>query len=315
MVRMRSGVRPALKVPYDGALKAFAYAGMPFNTASRIIEVLGFLQPPVANNAVRTLYVYYRNSARDISPDFKFAKGLADSLGINPLYDWVMRSKACEVASTRVDSIMEEMRRPLLRKALDLLLYVGWSPTEISEVLNNKIDAPVRGWDAEDVKIYHDFFWNTSLMALSDWEKYLSWWRISPMEYGNHHVFRILDSSKEELLWMAGIVESVTPQQMAKAMMMECYMQFRKNSSSSQPDAGMMLKHIDAFRKLAMASKVLGAVDEENQDAASSIMQSINVALKASDAEEPITREELEDVPIIVSSRESLNLEDHDPHP
>lgn len=312
MARVSAGVKPLLKVPYDGAIRAFAYSGMPFATASRIIEVLGFLQPCSGLNSLRTLYVYYRNQARSISPDFKFARGMAESFRINPLYDWVQSGKSKQAPVLRIDSIMDEMRRPLLRKALDLLLFIGWSPVEIADTLNNKVDAPVKGWDAEDVKIYRDFFWDTTDMMLSDWEKYLSWWAKSPMEYANRHVFRILDSSKEEILWMAGIVDSVTPQQMTKTMMLECYMQFRKNSSADQPDTSMMLKHIDAFRKLAVASKVLGGVEDDTQEAARSIMQSITVALKAHDADDPVSREDLDDLPIVVSARESLGNQEHD---
>jgi hypothetical protein len=308
VARVRSGIRPALKVPYDGALKAFAYAGMPFNTASRILDSLGFLQPPVGDNSLKTLYTFHRQSARDINPDFKFARGLAESFGINPIYEWVSRSKAHETTNARIDTIMDEMRQPLLRRALDILLYLGWSPEEVSEALNTKIDAPIRCWDVEDVTIYRDFFWNTELMGVSDWEQYLSWWQEAPMAYANNHVFSMLDSSREELLWMAGITEGITPQQMAKAMMMECYIQFRKNSSSSNPDSAMMLKHIDAFRKLAMTSKVLGGMDEESRGAASDIMQSISVSFKAPGAREPISRVELEDGPVTITSREAITL-------
>jgi len=287
---------------------------MPFATAMRIFDVLGFILPPSNETAGRALYNYHRHEAQAISTDFRFARSVANGLDINPIYDWVVHHRMRSSDISRVDSMMDEMRRPLLRKSLDLLIYIGWSPQDIAEALNNKIDAPVQGWDEADVAVYRKFFWDESSMTVSDWERYLGMWKRPPVEYVNRHVFNILESSREELLWMAGIVDSITPQQMTRAMMLECFMQFRKHANADAPDATMMLKHIDAFRKLAVTAKVLGDGDESAQDTAKSILDGLTIMMTEKETEEPMTRSDLgEDV--VVSQRESTRMVEVDAPP
>lgn len=238
-----------LKVPYELMIKTCAYADLPYVRAIKLLRSYGYLVP-VIDDDLKSRYKEYRKEAKDIDENLEISPRLISSLGLDPLYSWIKAvGDPLRNDKTRLMTrILDEMTHPLLRRSVDVLLFVKKTPEEIAEILSQQCDSPVPQWGPDDIEVYRKFFWDTSRMNLRDWSVYGTWCLKSMEEYEFDYVFLFPTSSTADLLWEAGVTPELPQSQISDLMLHECFVRFKKKLEDD--DEAGALRFMGAYRQL-----------------------------------------------------------------
>lgn len=172
------------KVPYLGALRAFAFACSSFKLALQHLESLGFYvptpgygeKPPYSYDLMKAKFEIYQYEAWNANRTYTFSDAEADNYGVSPLYQYVRAEKnEDDVASYDIQllsMLMDDMRCIPLRRAICTLLWQGNTPEKIPKILDGDRRAPAIQWYTEQVKLFMKFYWMVGNMSHNDWLKY-----------------------------------------------------------------------------------------------------------------------------------------------
>lgn len=246
-----------LTLPYQHALKAFAYSGITLNQALAVLADMKFLLPPMPNKALIKIYDKHRRLAKAINSEFMLPPHKISELGIDPFYSWAQSRDNPGICETTryANKIVEEAKQKTLRKMVDILLFLRKPPEEIAQILYRASTAykPILAWGEKEISDYKKFFWNIDAMSITDWQRYICWHydeeRVNELEY----IAELLVKDTDDLLFDAGLPLAMDVDEMAEIMMRECYMRFRtamKGSEIKEPDEGMAFNYLKAFRLL-----------------------------------------------------------------
>ena len=313
MARPKKRRRP-LRVPYWGALKACAYANLPYPRAINILTGYDFLVPRFDEN-LRALYRNYRNEAKEIDDNFDLSPRIIHSLGIDPMYSWVKAAgnPMINERSKYITRLLDEIRHPILRRSVDILLFVGRSYDDIADVLTRQCDSPVPEWSSEDVEAYSNLFWDTTNMSIHDWTTYGTWWEESTTEYPWNYIFLFPTASTADLLWEAGISPDLSRNQICDLMLHECFVRFKEKIRSDDNQGA--LQFMDAYRRLLDvvkkgAHQTGSGTSQRRLERLGEALDRAEVLFKDEDSAEPISRTELvvEGQKINVSPRDAMEI-------
>lgn len=165
--------------PYLLAMKAYAFAGKPFDYC---MYQLGFLclETPrsdvdshvIIRDRLGSLYDGLRREAKRLSPGLEFSKAQLEVLGIDPFYTWIVENEdpSASEASALMQDVVDEMQCFRLRQVVSVLIRLQTPPETIASTLRK---LGLTNWLVEHIVLYNRFFWNTDPMAYEDWLEYL----------------------------------------------------------------------------------------------------------------------------------------------
>jgi hypothetical protein len=190
--------RIEFKVPYVKALRAFAYSGLVYSKAIEIIETICLVAPEgTQTKPYQAQYGRWQVEARRSNKLYRFSAMQARKHNIEPLYSYAVNrdDPSRNHAASQVNELMASINNKPLRRAVDILLYLGDSPEVISATLEERGFRPRLGADL--IGIYWEFFWDTQELSHEDWEQYLKW-----MGSGNDTRFHVqsLGTKREDQL-------------------------------------------------------------------------------------------------------------------
>lgn len=220
-------------LPYAKALQAMAFAGLRITSFERTITGMGFLLPPDRFH----IYQYKRAKfqARSYDKEYILMPKLIEELDIDPLYSWgqALGNPTISPQASFCHKVIEESRHRPLRKIIDILLFLGKTPAETAELLKYSSVSPAWYWSEEEISFYQKFFWDTNKLFINDWQEYASW---MPDDYRLPYITYFVDEDLhiDDLLTEAGVPLHVDPDEMAKVMLRDCYMSFRRAKTKSE---------------------------------------------------------------------------------
>jgi hypothetical protein len=196
--RSEDKTRIFFKVPYMKAFRAFAFAGLTYSTAIEILESIWLATPGGEQaKAYQAQYSRWQVEARRSNKLYRFSAMQARKHGIDPLYSYgVDRSDPSKShAASQVNELLASINNKPLRRAIDILLYLGDSPEIVAATLEERGFRPRIGADL--IGIYWEFFWDTQGITHEDLDQYLKW-----MGSGNETRFHVksLGSKREDQL-------------------------------------------------------------------------------------------------------------------
>lgn len=297
-------------LPYRGCLRAFAYAGLPFKKAVSILKGCEFLFPPDLNPIAKD-YKAFQKMAKKHNEDYVFTPKKLKDLGIEPFYSWIIALGDSTISDNAklVNRLFDELQHPLLRRPLDILLFIGRSSEDVASAIENKSDSPVPQWSVRDVENYKKFFWDVDSLSLEDWREYGSWWPYE-IPYPHRYVFLFPTASVSDLLWEAGITPEISIEDMGEIMLHECFLRFKDRTRSGEESEA--LQYIESFRRLMQTVKKTTqesgsvAARRKEQELAGMIDR-LNVVFQDEGHSELKDRKEL-GANVVVSDRSSVEL-------
>ncbi len=165
--------------PYLLALKAYAYAGKPFDYSMQQLSYLclEIPRPDVPHHKffrdrLKSLFEGFRRDAIRMSPSLEFSKAQLEVIGIDPLYTWIVEEEdpSASEASALIQDVIDEMQCFRLRQVVSVLLRLQTPPESIAATLRK---LGLTRWLTDHIIIYARFFWNTDPMAYEDWVELL----------------------------------------------------------------------------------------------------------------------------------------------
>jgi len=306
--------RHPLKVPYHRALQACAYADLPYVRAIKLLKSYGFLIPLI-DEELRAQYKVHRKEAKEIDEDFDISPRMINALKLEPMYSWIkaVGNPHSNPRSSHMTRILDEMTHPILRRSIDVLLFVGRSYTDIIDVLQRQCDSPVPEWSVEDLEVYDRFFWDTKVMTLHDWMAYATWCMEDEEDYAWNYVFLFPTASIADLLWEAGITPDFSQSQISDLMLHECFVRF-KNKLESNDESGA-LRFMNAYRQLLDvvkkgAGQSTSSTTKRRADRLGEALDRVEILFKDDRSPEPETRERLQEGGrrIEVSSKDAVDI-------
>lgn len=231
-------------LPYAKAIQAMAFAGLRISSAEKTLKAMDFVLPPDDFHIYR--YKKYKYEARSYDQDYILLPSTVRDYDIEPLYSWgqALGNPTISPESAFVHKIVEESRHKPLRKIIDILLFLGKTPAETAELLQYSCVSPPWRWGEEEISFYQKFFWDTGKMYINDWRAYASW---LPDDFRLTYIHFFIDEDLhiDDLLTEAGVPLHVDPEEMAKVMLQDCYMKFRRAKTKTEA-----MEHMRIFRSL-----------------------------------------------------------------
>lgn len=164
------------QLPFERAVKAFAYAGFNYEKTRSFLHGMQFFFPLKGTGSLRSLWGTFHKEALQHSPTLCFKSEVIAAEGVDPLFTWAILQNDWRKSPKGifVERVMEEIRDMNLRKMVESLLYLGYKEEEVQSSIWACHKGPVARWDVERIDFYRKFFWDASSMLAPDWEEYFS---------------------------------------------------------------------------------------------------------------------------------------------
>lgn len=238
------GTRRHPTLPYAKAIQAMAFAGLRISSAERTLKAMNFVLPPDDFHVYR--YKKYKFESREHDQDYILLPSVVRDYDIEPMYSWgqALGNPTISPEAAFVHRVVEESRHKPLRKIVDILLFLGKTPQETAEMIKYSSVSPSWRWGSEEIAFYQKFFWDTGKMYITDWREYASW---LPDDFKLTYINLFIDEDLhiDDLLTEAGVPLHVDPDEMAKVMLRDCYMKFRKAKDKTEA-----IEHMRIFKSL-----------------------------------------------------------------
>jgi hypothetical protein len=164
------------QVPYERAVKAFAYAGYSYDKTRLLLNGMQFFFPIEGRGSLRSLWEKFFKEAKQHSTSSCFSSEIIAAEGIDPLFTWAILEDEWRKSKKGifVEKVMEEIRDMNLRKMVETLLFLGYKEEKVQAAIWACHEGPIARWDVERIDFYRKFFWDAPSMLAPDWEEYFS---------------------------------------------------------------------------------------------------------------------------------------------
>lgn len=234
-------------LPYAKAMQAMAYSGLRISSVEKTLKSMDLILPPDDFHVYQ--YKRAKFKAREYDKQYLLLPNTIKELDIDPLYSWgqALGNPTISPEASFCHKVIEESRNKNLRKIIDILLFLGKSPAETAELLQYSSVSPSWRWNEEEIAFYQKFFWDTTKMYITDWQEYASW---MPDDFKLLYISHFVDEDIQidDLLTEAGVPLHVDPDEMAKVMLRDSYMAFRRAKGKTEK-----LEHMRIFKSLYSA--------------------------------------------------------------
>ena len=221
------------RVPYSGALKAYAYGGVPFQAALDALGQFGFPTPvprSIKYKDMNRVHDEMFNEGKLLRNSARLNSKKARELGIYPMYDWVMavegeRSHEVDL----LDSVVYNINCMPLRRMVSVLSFQTIANSAIVDIMMTDWRAPAIKWGLEQIEVYRNFFWNTRGMSNNNWNKYL---KITPKDNDDYSFVYAITKGRSGLTWHGAAPTDVDILTILRSIFAEQSQEYMNNRNS-----------------------------------------------------------------------------------
>jgi len=141
--------------------------------------------PPDDVKIYRAMYSRWQVEARRSNRYYRFTSAQARKHNIDPIYTYVIeRDDPRSHGAQQMNELLGSINNVNLRRAVDILLYLGDTPETIAATLTTHNFLP--RIDVDLIELYWEFFWDVQSMNHESWKRYVGW--MKPGDEMRYHV-------------------------------------------------------------------------------------------------------------------------------